>query len=187
MIGLRKYAAHRKAAGLPGGTLRAVQEAIANGRLSKSLSDDRKKIADAGLADEEWAASTKADYVPLTGPSAPTPSPTPTPGVRTPTNGLAEARARREAAQADLRELELARHRGELVPAKDFQAHLARVEERLRGVITRCRNKLLGIPTRARQRDPSLSKRHVTLIDTLVREALEDLAYTSPEHDGQHD
>lgn len=180
-LSLRKYAAHRKASGLPGGTLRAVQEAIANGRLTTSLTED-KQIRDAHEADAEWAASTKADYVPLTGPSSPiaTSSPATSSG-----NGLAEARARREAAQAELRELELAKQRGELLPLEEFEERLEQVEERMKTAFTRCRNKLLAIPARARQRDPSLSARQMTLLEGLVRDALVELADTSAEDDAE--
>jgi phage terminase Nu1 subunit (DNA packaging protein) len=178
-ISLREYARRRKAAGLTGGSLRAVQEAIANGRLDKSLTRDRKKIRDTKLANKEWAAATKADYVPITGPAAAPAIATEAVKASPASNSLAEARTRREAAQADLRELELKRHRGELVPSKDFEAHLARTEERMREVFARCRNKLLSIPTRARQRDASFTARHIALIDELIRETLLDLATPS--------
>jgi phage terminase Nu1 subunit (DNA packaging protein) len=172
-IALRAYARHRKAAGLTGGTLRAVQEAIAEGRLSKSVVDG--KIADVELADQEWSASTKADYVPLTGPAATQATATAT-AASPQVNALADARARREAAQAELRELELAKHRGELVPAKDLELHLARVEERMKQTFTRARNKLLAIPGRARQRDPLLTARQMATLDELIRDAVAELA-----------
>jgi phage terminase Nu1 subunit (DNA packaging protein) len=68
-----------------------------------------------------------------------------------------------------LAEIELAEKRGELLPAKD-------VESRLVNVFAHCKTKLLGVPARARQRDPSLTGPQVALIETLIREALEDLA-----------
>lgn len=67
MISKRAYSRHR------GCTLRAVQEAITAGRLRRCLVRDAKgaeKIADAALADEEWAATTRSDHRPLTGPGA---------------------------------------------------------------------------------------------------------------------
>lgn len=79
------------------------------------------------------------------------------------------ARVRREAAQAALVEAKLAEKRGELVPAAD-------VEARLVSVFGMCRTKLLGIATRTRQRLPHLTGKDVAVIDSLVREALEDLA-----------
>lgn len=165
---VREYALHRKVSDLPGGAPRAVQVAIRDGRLSSSLTSDRKRIRDAELADAEWLATTQSDRVPLTGPTSSAASPdTPV------TNGLAMARTRREAAQAAIREMELAERQGELVPVRDIEAHLT-------NVFAQCRSRLLSIPTRARQRDPSLSSAQLVLIESLVREALEDLA-TSPE------
>jgi hypothetical protein len=70
-LGLRAYARHRQQLGLPGGTMRAVQVAIATGRLSKSLTPDGKRIADALAADAEWERTTNANRVPLTGRTSP--------------------------------------------------------------------------------------------------------------------
>ena len=79
------------------------------------------------------------------------------------------SRARREAAEASLAELELQEKRRELLPARD-------VETRLVNVFAGCKTKLLGVPARARQRDPSLSAEQVAMLEGLIREALEDLA-----------
>jgi hypothetical protein len=158
-LSLRAYARHRKAAGLAGGTLKAVQVAMTSGRLSKSLTKDRKQIRSAELADAEWDATTHVDRIPLSGPTA----------AGTPPPDLQESRARREAAEAALAEIELAEKRSELLPAAD-------VETRLVNVIAGCKTKLLGVPARARQRDPSLSPDQITLLEELLREALEDLA-----------
>lgn len=171
-ISLRAYALHRKAAGLTGTTLRAVQEAIVAGRLARSLTRG-KKIRSAAAADAEWGASTKAEHVPLTGPAASMPSGAQQPAV----NGLAAARTRREAAQAAIREMELAERQGELVPAKDVELHLA-------NLFAQCRTRLLSIPARARQRDPSLSGPQLMILEALLREALEGLASSRAGHDG---
>ncbi len=69
MIGLRAYARHRRAAGLPGGTAQAVRKAIESGRLFGSLTPNGK-IIDTNLADREWKANTRDYYLPLTGPTA---------------------------------------------------------------------------------------------------------------------
>jgi phage terminase Nu1 subunit (DNA packaging protein) len=158
-LSLRAYARHRKEAALAGGTLRAVQVAIRDGRLWKSLTPDRKQIADAAAADAEWAAVTQVDRIPITGPTA----------AGTPPPDLTESRARREAAEAALAEIELAEKRRELVPAKD-------VESKLVNAFAHCKTKLLGVSSRARQRDPALTGPQVALIESLIREALDDLA-----------
>jgi phage terminase Nu1 subunit (DNA packaging protein) len=161
-MGIREYARHRKSLGLAGGTHRAIQVAIESGRLSKSLTPDRKRIASAARADREWEATTKVDYIPLTGPTA----------AGTPPPDLQESRARREAAEASLAEIELSEKRRELVLAKD-------VESKLVNVFAHCKTKLLGVSARAAQRDPAFTGPQVQLIESLIREALEDLASES--------
>lgn len=158
-MGIREYARHRKDAALAGGTHRAVQVAIIDGRLSKSLTPDRKRIADVAAADAEWASTTHVDRIPLTGPTAAGTSPP----------DLAESRARREAAEAALAEIELDEKRGELVPAKDVEAKLV-------SVFAHCKTKLLAVAPRARQRDPSLTGAQLELFEALIREALDDLS-----------
>jgi hypothetical protein len=58
MLSIRAYARHRAAKGLTGGAHQVVRVAIARGRLSASLTPDRRQIADADAADAEWAANT---------------------------------------------------------------------------------------------------------------------------------
>lgn len=156
-ISQRAYARHRKESGLPGGSHHAVQEAIATGRLARSVTADGR-IADAGLADKEWAAGTNEKHRPLSGPTASDDVPS-----------LAEARARKEAALAKMAEMDLAERQGELVPADNVEAALL-------SAIMRCKTKLLGVPSRARQQDPGLTAAQVALFDDLIREAMEDLA-----------
>jgi phage terminase Nu1 subunit (DNA packaging protein) len=57
--GLRAYAEHRKALGLPGTTHVAVRNAIQDGRLSESVKNvDGATVIDFVAADVEWAART---------------------------------------------------------------------------------------------------------------------------------
>jgi hypothetical protein len=53
----RQYALHRKALGLPGGSLRAVQKALEAGRIT---------CLDPDIADREWAESTTRSAPPAT-------------------------------------------------------------------------------------------------------------------------
>lgn len=156
-LSLRAYARHRKEAGLPGGSLASVQDAIAAGRLRKSITKDRR-ISSAAAADAEWAATTKADRVPLTGPAATGAAPE-----------YAESRARREAAEAALAEIELDEKRGELVRARE-------VDARLVGEYARAKTKILAVPSKARQRDPAFTAEQLALLGALLREVLDDLA-----------
>ncbi len=52
------YAAHRRACGLPGGTLRAVQSAIAAGRITVGADDKLDPV----VADGEWRENTAPDH-----------------------------------------------------------------------------------------------------------------------------
>jgi hypothetical protein len=179
-LSLRAYAKHR------GCALSAVQRAIESGRLSASVARDGRghpKITDAAAADAEWSATTKDNRVPLAVQlqrEAP-PVRVPPPRLPPPPGGdddpelpgaipdRAVSLARREAAEAALAEIELAEKRGELIQAKD-------VEARFVAEHSRAKTKILGVPSRARQRDPTLTPAHLVLFEDLLREALEDLA-----------
>lgn len=80
-----------------------------------------------------------------------------------------ESRARTEHLKAELLELDRQQKEGLLVKAAD-------VEHEWVEVITRARTKLLGIPTKAKQRIPDLDTDAIGVLDDIVREALEDLA-----------
>jgi len=161
-MSLRAYARHR------GCAISAVVKAVQDGRLSASVGRSEvghPKILDAAKADAEWKASTYADMVPLTGPTAPKKRN----GEAEDAPSLAEARARLDAAKAELAEMDLAERRGELLPASD-------VEARMVGVFASCKTKLLGVPTWVRQQDPGLTRDQVRLFESAIREALEGLA-----------
>jgi len=169
-ISLRAYARHRKEVGLPGGTPRAVEVAIQSGRIPGDCLTKDGKIRSAKAADTAWLANTADDYRPLTGPTSSRGKPTgPVPADPGEAIDLNEARRRKEVANAALAELELGERQGELVAVRE-------VEARLTNLFGSCRTKLLGIPARAAQRDPTLTRPQLTLLDALLREALEDLA-----------
>lgn len=177
-ISLAAYAQQR------GVSTKAVSKAVAAGRLSASVTrDDRgaPKIADPELADREWAANTRprVDHPPANEPASP-PRPIqprqqgPGPAVaaeepRPRPPDYNESRARREAALADMAELEVAERRGHLVPIDEARAE---VQERY----TLVRTRLLGVPSRVAQRLPHLAGEVVPVLDNLLREALEELA-----------
>lgn len=167
----RAYAEHR------GCVLSAVQRAIKDGRLAMSLTKNSRghtKIISAEVADREWAANTR-------------------PHPRDPIEvewedeesedrddgghiAMAEAVRRHEVEKwrrAKLKrqsdELDLGQRRGELIPVDEARATV--IEE-----YTVLKTKLLGIPTRARQRLQHLTADDVRTIDALVREALESLS-----------
>jgi phage terminase Nu1 subunit (DNA packaging protein) len=83
------------------------------------------------------------------------------------------ARAGLDKARREEVELRLAVKRGELVSLRDVEQRMAR------GII-QARTHLLGLPTRAKQRLPHLAPGDLTVLDALVREALEELASGVP-------
>jgi phage terminase Nu1 subunit (DNA packaging protein) len=162
-ISFRTYATRR------GVSPEAVSKAFDAGRLRKSvvIVDGQPKIADADLADREWAQRTRprADQGSQRDRSKP--------DYHAARARREVAAARRERAQARLTEIDLAERRGQLLVAAD-------VEARLVAVFSNCKTKLLGIASRARQREPSFTPSQVDLIDALVRECLEELADRDP-------
>ncbi len=82
---------------------------------------------------------------------------------------MLEAARREKWAKAKLAEIKLAEAEGSLVESeKVIRGYSAQV--------TGIRNKLLGIPSRAKQQMPDLPLAAVTMLDALVREALTDVA-----------
>jgi hypothetical protein len=84
-------------------------------------------------------------------------------------DSIGNAATREKHWKAKLAELKYRQEAGELVEA-------AAVSKRLTDTFSMCRTKLLGVPTRTRQRLPHLSLDDFTVIEELVREALEDLS-----------
>lgn len=157
-ISLRAYAEWRRAKGLPGASHEAVRRAIAAGRISASvihLPSGKPAIRDSELADREWELATRPSAV------APTKD-----------DGNADyrsARVRREAALAEIAELELAERKGRVAPIEELEQRMVRA-------FTIVRTHLLGIPSRIRQRLPHIAAEDVREIDDLIREALTELA-----------
>ncbi len=109
LLSQRAYARHREQRGLLGKTLRAVQKAIATGRISTI----EGKI-DPEVADLQWGDRTDpAQATRAAGQKNAAESPPPT------GEGMREARLRRELAEAERAELQLA----------EMQAKLCRVED----------------------------------------------------------
>lgn len=203
-MSLREYARHRASLGLVGTSAMAVSKAVKNGRLKRSVVRDHNgdpKIADPELADREWAAATDHSKAPIAireraavRPPAAAPSRVPRPplpvvdpgasppprspgeeGVEEPESlNLHEEQARVAFWKAHTAELDYRARAGELIEAKDL-------EGRLVDVFSGCQKKLLGVPARARQQDPTLTAAHLALIEDLIREALEDLAAAGAE------
>ena len=85
-----------------------------------------------------------------------------------------ESRARTEHLKAELLELDRKQKEGILVPAAD-------VEAKWLEIVVMARTKIMGIPTKAKQRIPDLDVDAISVLDDIVRETLEDLATEAPE------
>lgn len=125
-----EYARHRDALGLTGGTRQAVARAVEAGRIS-TIGDD--KLIDPAVADIQWERNSRARA--STRPVVATSAPAGTPGstgtadaplapVSAPvaaippapaTTGYQDARTRREQAEAEKAEIELAKMAGRLI------------------------------------------------------------------------
>lgn len=177
---MRAYARHR------GISATAVHRAVEQGRIVKSVVRDGAGkflgISDAALADQEWLASTdlsKASTELLlrtaadgTGPPPPGDAGDGASGADGETMTLSVALAKEKHWKALTAELDYKKRVGELVDATE-------VESRVIDEYSRLRTKLLGLARKAKATLPHLTREDVTAIDTLVREALEDLAGTA--------
>src|ERR1043166_6853477 len=100
LISTTEYARSRKERGLPRGTWQAVTKAAEAGRIAL----DKGKI-DPAAAEAAWIDNTSTAQQER--------------GAGINSENYIDARARREAAQADLAEMEAAKLRGELVRASE--------------------------------------------------------------------
>lgn len=193
-LSLGEYAEHRAARGLPGQSKNAVSKAIKRGCLVRSVVRNHRgepKIADPSLADREWAAGTDHSKAPASvkALAAPRPRPPPAPAAPSPQGdddvteptdlNLALESAREKFWKAHLAELEFKKRSGELVDAVEMKAEID-------DAFTRVRARLLGVPTRARQQLPELTPQHIATIDSLIREALDELV-VGLEQDGEEE
>ena len=80
-----------------------------------------------------------------------------------------QSRAKREQMMARLAEIDVAEREKELVKSDE-------VKENWIQIVTLARTKVLGIPSKAKQRIPDLDTNAMTLLEEIVRETLEDLA-----------
>ena len=85
-----------------------------------------------------------------------------------------ESRAKREAMMARLAEIDVEEREKLLVPSEDVKNAWVQL-------VTIAKTKVLGIPTKAKQRIPDLDKSAIGLLDEIVRETLEDLAISDVE------
>jgi len=173
-----------EAARAMGVTPEAVYAAVKAGRLSTVAGKDGKPLVNSETMREEWAKNTQTRIG--MGPKPPGEGAAKKP-LRSKEERMAvkskprisktseaipdydESRARTEHLKAELLELERQQKEGLLVKAEE-------IEHEWVEIITRARTKLLGIPTKAKQRIPDLDTDAIGVLDDIVREALEDLS-----------
>jgi hypothetical protein len=163
----------------------AVYKAIKTGRVPVVRTADGRELLKSETLREEWEANTQTRVgvgpKPPAGekefpPERPKRQPEPPeprrlteaePGDIVPDYN--ESRARTEYLKAELLELERKEKEGLLVRA-------AEVEAKWVEVITISRTKVLGVPSKAKQRIPDLTQDQIAILEDIVREALEELA-----------
>lgn len=151
-IGLIAYARHRKARGMSGGDLSSVRAAIADGRITTI----NGKI-DPEIADKQWAENTQ----------------------NAESESYSAARARKEAAQADLAEMEAGELRGELYRRDD-------VVNTWGEMMAAIRSRLLILPSMAApQVAPGRAAEAQAILQKLVHEALSELGEGLPKRTGR--
>jgi phage terminase Nu1 subunit (DNA packaging protein) len=135
----------------------AVQQRIEAGSLPTAAKRIKGKwVIDPTKADAEWAAHTQPRVAAGSIPS-----------------GLAAATQREREARANSIELDIARKTRELVPSRE-------VDLRWSGLVVAARTKLLGLPSRYKQRVPHATVADLGVLEALIREALEELVHEEP-------
>ncbi len=82
---------------------------------------------------------------------------------------LTAERARLAREQADERAMKNATMRGDMVPATDVKA-------RWQAILVGVRSRILAVPSRVRMRAPHLTRAEIEIVDSEIREALEEAA-----------
>jgi excisionase family DNA binding protein len=163
----------------------AVYKAIKQGRLPVVRTADGRELIKSETLREDWYANTMKKVgvgpkPPMGEQEFPPERPqrersipeverlaAPEPGELVPDYN--ESRARTEYLKAELLELERKEKEGLLVRAADVEAKWVEV-------ITISRTKVMGIPSKAKQRIPDLTQDQVVVLEDIVREALEELS-----------
>ena len=174
-----------EAARILGITQPSIHQAIAKGRLKVVLDEKGRKRIDTATLAEDYRKNTqtrnttahkKAKELEVPQPeqkvSKPQERPKPEPRISRTQEYIPdydESRARTEYLKAELLELDRQKKAGKLVPVDE-------VEAKWLEIVTLARGKMLGIPSKAKQRIPDLDAAAMASLEDIVRETLEDLA-----------
>ena len=144
----------------------AVVKAVREGRLVRSVTrkpSGQPMITDVELALKEWAGQVA--------PAEPSDPLTAPPPPSAPAEPKTLTAARLQKAIEQVRALRLANDEkaGKLAPVEDM-------ERRFTTRVVAARTRLLGVPSRAKQRLPHLTTADLAVLDELIREALDELS-----------
>jgi len=154
-----------------GVTKEAVYQAIKRGRISTHPGKKGIPMLDADTLVKEWNKNTMRP-VAVKVADKPPEQRQPEPRISRTQEYIPdydESRARTEYLKAELLELDRQAKAGKLVPTEE-------VEAKWLEIITLARGKMLGIPTKAKQRIPDLDAAAMAALEDIVRETLEDLS-----------
>jgi len=174
-----------EAARILGITPQAIGQAVSKGRLKIVLDEKGRKRLDTSTLAEDYRRTTQtrnttahrqaaalAAKEPEKKSAAPIGRPKLQPRISRTQEYIPdydESRARTEYLKAELLELDRQTKAGKLVPVDEVEAKWIEV-------ITLARGKMLGIPSKAKQRIPDLDAAAMACLEDIVRETLEDLA-----------
>ncbi len=173
MIGSQAaYARHRKERGLIGGTRRAVQKALASGRITAGSNGQ----IDFERADRDWEQNLNHRKRPARREQSQVqPHESSSPSGDISTESFLEAQRRHEWLKVQKEELALCKRRGEL-------AEVSEIEEVWGHIVSATQDRLLGLPGKLAPRLASVVDVHECqqLLDREIRQALSLLIEYQP-------
>ena len=156
-----------EAARLKNVTPQAVYKAINQGRVTPVVDNDGKVMLDKDAFETDWEKT----YHPNQMKKANNYHKPRQKAVITDIPAYEESRARTEHLKAELLDIERKQKEKDLVDSKQVQAKWLEV-------ISIAKNKVLGIPSKAKQRIPELDVSAMNCLEDIVRESLEEIANT---------
>ena len=156
-----------QAARLKNVTPQAVYKAINQGRVTPVVDNDGKVMLDKDAFETDWEKT----YHPNQMKKANNYHKPRQKAVISDIPAYEESRARTEHLKAELLDIERKQKEQQLVDSKQVQAKWLEV-------ISIAKNKVLGIPSKAKQRIPELDVSAMNCLEDIVRESLEEIADT---------
>ena len=156
-----------EAARLKNVTPQAVYKAINQGRVTPVVDNDGKVMLDKDAFETDWEKT----YHPNQIKKANNYHKPRQKAIISDIPAYEESRARTEHLKAELLDIERKQKEQQLVDSKQVQAKWLEV-------ISIAKNKVLGIPSKAKQRIPELDVSAMNCLEDIVRESLEEIANT---------